>query len=430
VLPSVEDWTSVLHRVLSCQDEQVCNPDAAATLNVQEHSMLAKVVVVARHELADRDDDDIPARLRRVARSASRTLPPPFASAVLREIRENESFRGAVRERWNDEAIEDAIGGAFLADPSEGMSELVDGATEMRIVRLEQEVARGHDQVESLESQLQEAKRRLSDMRAHHEATRKEMKRSERASKVGLARSVRELEERLERAVNDRRRLYSVIDELRAALEDATRRIARSADRSLRRSAPVAASRSSPLEQPPREPVAFAAWLDAIERSYRPFREPTRRERPQRLHSELAVPDGLTPDTREALISLIEQKPESIVIDGYNVAGILMPGNFSTPNVRASVIAKADRLAAASGAHVIVVFDAAAIEGRPSFVSAGGVDVRFSHGCSADEEIVQIVRRNEATSIVITNDREVREACSEEGCVPVWSTAFVSWSDR
>ena len=57
-------------------------------MNVNKHTLavLDPIVEAAREVLADMERDDIPAGLRKVARSSARTLPPPFARSVVREL--------------------------------------------------------------------------------------------------------------------------------------------------------------------------------------------------------------------------------------------------------------------------------------------------------------------------------------------------------
>ena len=66
----------------------------------QELSVLSNVIAVARRELADREDKEIPPRLRRVAKRGGRRLPPPFEASIVKELRTDDAFRESVLERW------------------------------------------------------------------------------------------------------------------------------------------------------------------------------------------------------------------------------------------------------------------------------------------------------------------------------------------
>jgi len=76
---------------------------------------------------------------------------------------------------------------------------------------------------------------------------------------------------------------------------------------------------------------------------------------------------------------------------------------------------------------VIVVFDGPDEDGRDGFRSSEGVSVRFSRGEEADDTIVDLVHTDPYRTVVVTNDRELRDRCSIDGCVPVWASAFVAW---
>ncbi len=398
-------------------------------MNAKERSVLRNVVAVARHELADREADEIPPRLRRVAKNSSRALPPPFADSVLREVRENASFREAVRERWEDEKIVDSLGLAFLEDPDSVGSDVVESVKDIELLRLEGELADARSTIASLEEMLGEAKRRLAGVRSEHDTALSRRRHVEEASKAGLMRTIRDLEAEVRAAASETGRLTDLVGELEADLAMASERFARSSERESKRRTAIRIPRSSSTAQPPKDPVVLAAWLDTVERTQRPYREPDLIAATGEVPGPVAIPSGIQPDSREAVAAVVEQKPDLVVVDGYNVAGSLDQQDFSSHAARASVIAKAERLRASCGSSVIVVFDAADTEGRPSFRSTGGVDVVFSRNRTADDEIVEIVRGRGERSVVVTTDRELRERCAEFGAVTVWSGGFVDWSN-
>jgi hypothetical protein len=399
-------------------------------MSAQERSVLRNVISVARRELADRDTDDVPARLRRVAKNSSRKLPPPFADSVLRELRESDDFRTAVRDRWEEEGIDDPVGLAFLDDPDEAIDEVVASSKDVQLERSERELAEAHTRNESLERQLSEAKRRVASLRYEHEQALGRRQEVEDASKAGMARAIGELEVDLREARLVSERLSERVHELETALEAAAERFARSVEREARRRAPVSTTRDLRAVEPPKDPEAFAEWLDTVERVQRPYREVDLVAEPAESPDPIVIPNGVQPDTAEAVAAVVAQRPDVVIIDGYNVAGSLSQEAFSTRSARTSVVAKAERLGASSGADVVVVFDASQAEGRASFRSTGGVDVVFSQGCSADDEIVAMTRRFGERTVVVTNDRELRERCSPYGVVSLWSDALVEWANR
>ncbi len=395
----------------------------------QERSVLNNVIAVARRELADRDADSIPARLRRVAKNSSRTLPPPFQESLLREVRENEAFRDAVRTRWDEEGVDDATGRNFLENPEDAELEVVEISKDARLRDLESDLSGAHERIETLEERLAEAKKRMARLRSEHEVALHRRQEAEEASRAGLLRTIGKYEAEVRSGEHERRGLAERVDELEAALEVAEERIARSVDRAARRRAPVSGTRDVHLAQPPKDPVAFAAWLDTVERIQRPYREARRVNLVGDAPCPITIPRGIQPDTREAFSAVIDQQPSLVIIDGYNVSATFMHQDFSSHAARASVVAKAERLAASCRSDVVVVFDSSDAEGRSSFRSTGGVDVVFSRNRTADDEIVEIVENVEERTVVVTTDRELRERCAQRGAVPLWSNAFVDWAN-
>ena len=394
-----------------------------------ERSILHNVIAVARRELADRDADSVPVRLRRVAKNSSRTLPPPFADSVLREVREDPVFRDSVRDRWDEEGVDDAIGRNFLENPEDARLEIVETSRDVQLRDLECELTAAREKIETLQERLAEAKKRLSRVRAEHEIALHRRQKAEDASRAGLLRTIGRYEAEVRSGHHERGELTDRIDELEAALEVAEERVVRSVERAARRRAPVSAPRDVHRAQPPKDPIAFAAWLDTMERTQRPYREAERVNAVGSTPRPITIPSGMQPDTREAVSAVIAQQPSLVVVDGYNVSGTFMHDDFSSHAARVSVIAKAERLAASCGSGVVVVFDSSDVEGRPSFRSTGGVDVVFSRNCTADDEIVEIVESVGERTVVVTTDRELRERCARYGAVSLWSNAFVEWAN-
>ncbi|MCL1597806.1 MAG: NYN domain-containing protein, partial [Actinomycetia bacterium] len=271
--------------------------------------------------------------------------------------------------------------------------------------------------------------RRLALLRSEQEIALHRRQKAEEASRAGLLRTVGQYEAQVRSGEHERRGLAERVDELEVALEIAEERVARSTERATRRRAPVSATRDVHLAQPPKDPVAFAAWLDTVERIQRPYREAKRVNVIGNAPCPITIPSGIQPDTREAFSAVMQQQPSLVIIDGYNVSATFMHQDFSSHAARASVIAKAERLAASCRSGVVVVFDSSEAEGRSSFRSTGGVDVVFSRNRTADDEIVEIVESAGERTVVVTTDRELRERCTQRGAVPLWSNAFVDWAN-
>jgi len=175
------------------------------------------------------------------------------------------------------------------------------------------------------------------------------------------------------------------------------------------------------------DPLELARWLDDIEHRVRPFREASPVAGQRREHEPLTIGSGTAPDSGAALQSLIEQRPRRFILDGYNIGGEIDKSNFSTRPARDDVVRKAEILARATDAQIVVVFDGPDDHGRSGFRSAEGVSVRFSKGEKADDVIAGLVAADSYRAVVVTNDRELRGRCAVDGCVQIWSTAFLDW---
>jgi hypothetical protein len=394
-----------------------------------ELSVLSNVIAVARRELADRDEKEIPSRIRRVAKRGGSRLPPPFQVSLVKELRANDAFRESVLERWESEGMEDAIGYAFLSDPEGSFGEVSAQAASENVESLEAELDRATETIRSLEGQIAESKARLTNVTKRHGVEVAGRDAAAATSRVSLEKAVRSLTARIAEMETDQRAHSATVDELRSEIDDLTEKRKRSITRTRKRAQRDQVKVRQPIS-PPSDPLEFAGWLDTVEKQQRSFRQARRADAevvPE--HPPLCIPAGLLPDSHEALSALIDQGPDAIYVDGYNVGAMLVE-DFGTSTARARVVAIADRLAFASQARVVVVFDAVGVEGRESAPSPGPAEVRFTHAQIADDEIVDLMRGGTSRAAVITSDRELINRCATEGCVTVWSEALVQWAGR
>jgi len=395
--------------------------------------ILSNVLDVARVELRDMDEDDLPSRLRKVSKSSARALPAPFARSILKEILSNDGFREAVLDRWRDEGIDDPVGLAYLKDPVGSRDLVARMDLESEVARRESEAKSQALRIASLEEQLREAKRRLKTDRDRHLEIIGGLGARDEEKRKPLLRSRESAETERDEAQKALEMSKQTNRSLRAELADSAERLRRGIEREKRKEPSSVEPRADKRPHPPSDPLAFAVWLDAVERIQRPHRDAERAEALSPNFEAFEIPDGISPDDRQAVASLIAQRPRMIVIDGYNVAGLLSNETLASASSRASVISKAERLSFVSTARVIVVFDAegsGSDDARAQFRSPGGVEVRFSMTESADDYIVDLILSDSERSVLVTNDRELRERCVVDGCVPVWSSAFVDWSIR
>ena len=395
----------------------------------QELSVLSNVIAVARRELADRDDKDVPPRIRRVARSSGKGLVKPFQVSLVKELQKNDAFRESVLERWESEGIEDTLGLGFLTDPEAGIEGVSERAESQRLASLEADLDRATQTIRSLEGQVAESKTRFVDATTRHRAEIVGRDAAAAASRESLEKTVRTLTTRIAELEASQGAHSDVVAELSSDIEALTGKLERSAIR-VRKRAQKDHVKLRQKMSPPSDPLELAVWLDAVEgqqRSFRPARGADADVAEE--YPPLCIPSGLLPDSHEALSALIDQRPDAIYVDGYNV-GALLVDDFATAKGRTRVVAIADRLAAASLARVVVVFDAVGVEGRPNAPSPGRAEVLFTHSQIADDEIVEMIQANPSRAAVITSDRELSHRCAAEGCVAVWSEALVHWANR
>lgn len=393
-----------------------------------ELEVLLPVIEMAREELADMETDDIPAGVRKASRSSARRLPPPLARSVFDELVGNDTFRAAVFERYAASGDTDDDLVEFLDRPVEAMEPITNRASVVEDVDVRTDLDAAKQRIEELASQLVEAKRRNSALVARN------------TRDLGLARSsvsegqVR-AEARMKRmaaAISEKEDEVSALElELAALSNELTsteERLASAIHKSRRRSEGGGQpGQRYRIDSTSSDPLELACWLDSVERNVRPFRATGELSRPNETDEPLRIDPGIAPDSPLALASLIAQKPRRFLLDGYNIGGEIHADGFASRSARDDVIHRAGTLARSTTADVLVIFDGPEDEGRSGFRSPGGVIVRFSHGNTADDMIAALVASDPTGTVVVTNDRDLRSRCTVDGCVPIWSTAFLEW---
>ena len=163
----------------------------------QELSVLSNVIAVARRELADREDEEIPSRVTKVAKCGGGRLPPPFQVSLIKELRRNDTFRESVLERWESQDMQDAVGHAFLTDPEDGIDQVIAQAESQKLASLEAELVRSAQTIRSLEGQIAESKARFADAARRHGADVEKQAAAAVASRASLEKAVRGLTMRI-----------------------------------------------------------------------------------------------------------------------------------------------------------------------------------------------------------------------------------------
>jgi hypothetical protein len=399
-------------------------------VTVDKHSLeiLQPVVESAREELDDMEQDDIPAGLRKAARSSARKLPPPLARSVVKELVRNDSFRSAVAERYGARDEVDELLVAFLDEPDSAIAAVAERGTQITDGRTRSEIDDAHQRIGVLEGQLAEAKRRTAALRTQHihelEAARSEVSLAQTRAEARMEKMAITLSESRDEVVA----LIQEIHHLSTDLASAEDKVVSAVEKSRRRGATVGQQGQVQRTDPaPSDPLELARWLDGVERNVRPFRAKGVVAHRRSAVVPLQIQPGLAPDSPSSLVSLIEQQPRRFLLDGYNIGGEIHADGFSTRSARDDVIRHAGKLARSTEAEVRVVFDGPDDEERPGFRSAAGVVVSFSRGDKADDVIAALVASEPDRTVVITNDRELRDRCTVEGCIPIWSSAFLEW---
>jgi uncharacterized coiled-coil protein SlyX len=397
------------------------------TMDRHAIAVLQPVIICARSVLADMEFDDVPVALRKIARSSARTLPPPFAKSVIKELTTNESFRADVLEQYEAGTRIDEDLVTFLNDPDVGFARIETRADASRDVGQEAALASARARTSELDDQLAESKRRFSDFRAQHEKEIVDAKSSVSESQRRAEARIQALNRRVTKDRAEVQTLTEQIQVLTDELAEVKGRLSGTAERLRRRDASPSPASRIRTDETTSDPIELARWLDDVEHRVRPFREISPTAGGEHLREPLTIGSGISPDSGEALQSLIVQDPLRIILDGYNIGGEIDDSNFSTRPARDDVIRRAEILSRATEAEVVIVFDGQDHNGRSGFRSAEGVSVRFSKGEKADDVIADLVAQDSDRVVVVTNDRDLRGRCAVGGCVQIWSTAFLDW---
>ncbi|KAA3638577.1 MAG: hypothetical protein DWP92_05905 [Armatimonadetes bacterium] len=397
-------------------------------------AVLQPLIRAVREELADRDADAIPNKLRKAASATGKHLPTPYQRAIIDHLIADDDFRSAVAQRWAGLDATNEIVDAFLADPSAAAPLIAVSAMEIRIdeVGAERDAARA--EVSDLEQKLREAKARLADANREAKAALVAQAESDRRSRRGLEQAANKARAERDTIASEMDRMQSVMDDLTASNEQLQQSLSKASERDARRMQP--SDRRTPSESGvtvslPNDPMELAALLDRIERKLRPYRSPHTGD----LHHDesaqpLRMPFGIAPDTAAGLVAMLDQEPDRSRIDSDNVAGAGLLDRFSSRAGRDAALGRADMVKRATQGAVTVVFDAAQAQGRGGFETDHGVVVEFEPESSADDTIVRLVHSLDDRCVVVTNDRELQLRVARDNCVVVYTTALIAWSEH
>ncbi len=399
-----------------------------ANLPPPVRTALMPVVGPIRALLRDLESPEVPASLHKVVAYTGKRLPPPLLKSLVVELDRNDVLRDKLAEAGGDD-LDPAVLSFLERKPGWWMALAGDAAAAAV------PAAPVDDEVPKLQAKLDEAKRRIADLRATSAALRADVKQARKQGhdndQDGDARS------RVSSLRQERDDLRGRLEEesaLRAEIESRFEALKR---RKERRQRPQATDRD-PGVVGLRDPIAAARRLDVQADFFAAGARTGERERPVSDQQALSphgppvvLPAGIAPDSVDAIGWLIrEAGPVPVIVDGYNVTFLLDPNRFVASDVRRKLVAELERLirSARSAHRVVVVFDSSVDGGSQPGPSPGGVEIHFATDApSADDEIVERAIALSGHAVVITNDRELRERVGMVGALALWGDALAAW---
>ena len=405
-------------------------------ISKQLRLVLGPAIDAARAALRDLDDDDVPGRLRAIAKRGDGTLPVPLVKTLLRRIDEDDWFRSKAVESFDRLAVDDPTSSAYLNRAPGWWIVVAEAVTT-------QAASDGESRVRQLEAKLEEARSRTRTERAKTKDLKKEVAIAEKASQAVIAdrldplkAAITEVQSECDRAENraialradveeaheERREAERIAATYSAQIREAKREVAR-----LRRSLEAGASESIP-----REPLEIARWLDRAVGTFAPFREAGAVAHQGDRHTGVpgsAIPTGIAPDSAASIEALSGLDELTVLIDGHNLLGVLDASTMATGRARRELLTALGKLDRHLGDSAIeIVFDSDLVDGRPITVTERGVVVRFAEpGMIADDVLVELAAVHGVAAVVISDDREVRDRSNRHGSTVLWAKALAAW---
>ncbi|MGH8958807.1 MAG: hypothetical protein ACRDVK_09040 [Acidimicrobiia bacterium] len=387
-------------------------------------ALLGPALDAARKALSRLDEDEIPVRVRVVAKRSGK-LPAPLAASLIAELDRNTWLREIALVELSDAAgDEGGVGSASLEflrrSPGweERLAPLAEKAQsqvdQKSWRRLEGELQAARAEVLSLRRQLRKANRQTGQLPPE------EPEPAERAGvrdRQKLKAALSSTEKALTASEEARQQLLTEISQLQVRVETLLRR---RPDKSAPRAVPAGGMRRGPIE--------LARDLDARLHalSVPPLEKPASPIPPEADPAEaLSIPTGVRPDSAAAIDWLFSYPgPMTVAVDGWNLAFQLKnpPGRKERGQLEAAV----GRLnhKAAGKRKLLVLFDSRFDVDGTHPGTHPDVEVRFP--ASADEALIELARE-EPSLVVITSDRRVREEAGRSGAVGLWGEALVEW---
>ena len=176
--------------------------------------VLGPAIDAARAALRDLDDDDVPGRLRAIAKKSDGSLPVPLVKTLLQRIDEDEWFRDKVIESFDRLGTKDPASSAYLNRvPRWWMAVAESVAT--------QAAAETEGRIRKLEADLEEAQARSRSERAKTRALKRRVSDAEKESQVVIAARLDPLKAAIVEARSECDRAETRAVGLRAEVEEA-----------------------------------------------------------------------------------------------------------------------------------------------------------------------------------------------------------------
>jgi hypothetical protein len=382
-------------------------------------ALLGDALAAARIALRRLDEEEIPARVRVVAKRSGK-LPAPLASSLIAELDRNEWLReiALVEMGEGDDAGSETASVEFLRREPGWEERLTDlaGRAESTLAershrQISEELAAAKEEIQSLRRQLRKSRQTGQVPTKKAESTKWELDLSKLRATLSSA------QKELDASEAARGELMSEVARLGQRLETVLRR--RTA-RSAPQPAPAPGMRRGPLD--------LARDLDARLQalSMAPAGFTTAPPAPVKDSGEPpSIPFGVRPDTAAAIEWLLSYPgPMTVAVDGWNLAFQLKnpPGRKERSQVEAGVGRLSHR--SAGKRKLLVLFDSRFDVAGTYRGTHPQVEVRFP--ASADEALIELAGK-EPSLVVITSDRRVREEAGRAGAIALWGEALVDW---
>jgi predicted RNA-binding protein with PIN domain len=395
--------------------------------------LVKDAIKAGRAALRRLDEDDVPAKLRKVAGYQGGKLPIPLARGLIAALDEEDWLRDkSLEELAPSDSRQEDPSSLFLLRPKGWEFELgrhVERALTQtaaeRASELDSQIAVVEARETEAKSRLRDAKRELRELkkqkRAEVEAVRsqlRELRESDRLEEARHADAIAELEEAHRLAREAQRQAVEETELVKQKLQKVEDHRAE-AEKRLQSGATAWGSG---------DPIALARHLDNLVRTVEADPALLEFTRPA-SEREWKLAPGARPDDRNAMEWLLRQpRPFTMLVDGYNVTFQLSGGPDRAARERLNEELSRFKLLAKTPVNVVAVYDSGLNPEVETGAGPGGIWLRFTKdSLTADEEIRRLAAESEDPVVVVSSDREVREGSEEYGAIALWSEALVAW---